>query len=253
MNAFHVAAVGLQAQKEQLDVLAGNLANVGTPTYKRQSVDFSALLDRAPAGQALGAPAPGAARADRLLRHDAAQGQVHATGRALDVAIRGAGYVEIELPGGGVGFSRAGSLQLDAEGVLTVAGGQPLKADIRVPRGAANLRIDADGNVSALLEGDRASTVLGRIELALLANPEQLAYRGDGVFTLPEGVDGPRRARPGEEGAGTLAAGHLEGSNVRIVDEMLALVLTQRVYELNSRVVQVADELAGMSNNLRRG
>jgi flagellar basal-body rod protein FlgG len=252
MDALYIAAIGLQAQKEQLDALAGNLANIGTPTFKRQSVDFSAILDRAPSVRGAEAIATSDARPNRLLRSDLTQGDLRPTGRALDVAIGGAGFVEVELPGGAVGYSRGGSLQSNADGGLSLASGHALKADIRIPNGAIDVQIQTNGSVTALLAGDRASTVIGQIEIATFGNPEALQYRGDGIFTMREGGGDPVRARPGEEGAGRLVAGNLEGSNVRMVDEMVSLMLMQRVYELNSRVVQVADELMGMSNNLRR-
>lgn len=253
LNAFYISSVGLQAQKEQLDTVASNMANLNTAAYKRQSLDFSAVLDRAVPTSADTLPSSMAeARSSRLQRLDFTQGQVHATGRPLDVAISGPGFVSVELGEGLTGYSRLGSLKLNDDGELVLAGGQRLKADVRVPSDATSLGIAADGSVSALLAGDRTPTVLGRIEVAVFTNPEALDYRGEGVYVMREGALDPALVRPGEEGAGQLTAGSLEASNVRMVDEMVALVLMQRVYELNSRVVQVADELMGMSNNLRR-
>jgi flagellar basal-body rod protein FlgG len=126
-----------------------------------------------------------------------------------------------------------------------------LKADARIPGGATDVQILPDGGVTAILRGDEVPTVLGQIELTMFTDPEALRYRGEGIFTAPDGVE-PMQARPGEEGAGLLAARSLEGSNVDMTDEMVSLMLMQRVYELNSRVAQVADELMGMSNNMRR-
>jgi len=252
MNAVYISAIGLQAQQEQLDASAGNLANLSTPGYKRRSVDFSALLDRAPATADSVATVPADANPGRSVRLDFTPGALHPSGRALDLAINGSGFVEIELPGGTTGYSRAGSLQVNADGGLSLAGGLPLKADVRVPGGAGAVQIQPDGRVMAVLAGDSTASLLGQIELATFANPESLQYRGDGVFTAPEGSE-PTHARPGEDGTGTLAAGYLEGSNVRMVDEMVSLLLMQRIYELNSRVLQVADEMTGMANNLRRG
>jgi flagellar basal-body rod protein FlgG len=253
LDALYISAIGLQAQKEQLDAAASNLANVGTTAFKRQSIDFAAILDRAPAGHGIDALETADARPNRLLRLDLTPGEVRATGRSLDVAIVGAGFFEVELPGERNGYSRAGALQIDADGVLCLATGYALKADIRVPGGSSDVQILPDGNVTALLSGDAVPTVLGQIELATFDNPESLQYRGEGIFTVPDGSAEPLHARPGEQGAGELRAQSLEGSNVRMVDEMVSLLLMQRIYELNSRVAQVADELMGMSNNLRRG
>jgi len=255
LDALYISAIGLQAQKQQLDTVASNLSNVNTPAYKRQSVDFSSVLDRSPMGQSVGTGTGASAEAKpgRMLRYDMAQGDLHPTGRPLDVAIGGVGFVEVDLPGGVTGYSRAGSLQVNAEGGLSLTNGFALKADIRVPGNAGDLQIQPDGSVTATLAGENASTVLGQIELVSFSNPEAMQYRGDGLFTAPAGSADPTRARPGQEGLGSLVAGNLEGSNVSLENEMVAMMLMQRVYELNSKVVQTADELMGMSNNLRRG
>jgi flagellar basal-body rod protein FlgG len=189
----------------------------------------------------------------RRLRADLTEGAVHATGRPLDVAINGPGFFEVELTGSRTGYSRAGSLQVNAEGVLSLASGQPLKADIRIPTGATGVQLLADGSVIATLPGDSSVTVLGQIELATFANAEALEYRGDAIFMAPENGPEPTRSRPGEEGTRLLAVQSLEGSNVDMTDEIVSLTLVQRIYELNSRVAQTADELMGMANNLRRG
>jgi flagellar basal-body rod protein FlgG len=256
LDAMYVAAIGLQAQKDQLDALANNLANVGTTAFKRQSVDFSAILDRA--------ASPGHAitgmetRPNRLLRFDPTPGAVHQTGRPLDIAIVGQGFLEVQLPGDRVGYSRVGSLQVNSDGMLALSTGQVLKADVRVPADARDVQVLADGTVTAVMTGDAAATeaaapatVLGQIELAMFNNPETLEYHGDGVFTAPEGVE-PTQVRPGEDGSEALALQSLEGSNINLTDEMVTMMLMQRIYELNSRVAQVADEMIGMTNNLRR-
>jgi len=258
LDALYISAVGLQAQKAQLDAVAGNFANASTTAYKRQSLDFSAALDRvvaaglAPAAtEASGAA--GAAAAGQAWRVDLAQGELHPTGRALDVAIAGPGFAEVELGEGRVGYSRLGALQVSEDGLLTLASGVPLKADVRVPADAAAIEIRPDGEVVASLEGERAPAVLGRIELVTFGQAEALRYRGEGVFVARDASVEARRVEPGETGVGRLVAGQLEGSNVRMVDEMVSLLLMQRVYELNAKVVQAADELMGLANNLRRG
>jgi flagellar basal-body rod protein FlgG len=258
LDALYIAAIGLQAQKEQLDAVANNLANVGTTAFKRQSVDFSAILDRASPLSGANVVDAAAARANRLQRFDATPGDVRQTGRPLDVAILGPGFFEVELPGDKVGYSRVGSFQVNADGMLALSTGQVLKSDVRVPGDAHDVRVLADGSVTAVIPGDVKSTdtvapitVLGQLELAMFTNPESLTYQGDGVFTVPDGMD-PTRARPGEEGSQALATGSLEGSNINLTDEMVTMMLMQRIYELNSRVAQVADEMMGMSNNMRR-
>jgi flagellar basal-body rod protein FlgG len=253
LNAIYIAAVGLQAQKEQLDASANNFANMSTSAYKRQSVDFSAILDRAPSGRGVDAVTPVEAPPDRLLRVDMTPGAIQATGKALDLAIDGAGFVEVELPEGKTGYSRGGSLQVNADGGLSLANGLPLKAELRIPATAADVQVAADGTVTASLSAGAVPTLLGQIELATFGNPEALQYRGDGVFTAAEGSPDPVRTRPGVDGSSLLVPASLEGSNVAMTNEMVSLMLTERIYELNSHVVQIADEMMSMSNNLRHG
>ncbi len=251
LNAIYIAAIGLQAQKEQLDSSANNFANMNTSAYKRQSVDFSAILDGVPAGRGLSAVTPADSTPDRLLRIDMTNGTLQGTGRALDVAINGAGFIEVDLPDGKTGYSRGGSLQVNADGGLSLSTGEALKADLRIPGTATNVQVAADGSVTASLSNGAAPTLIGQIEMATFSNPEALQYHGDGVFTAPDGTHDPVRTRPGEEGSSALAPATLEGSNVSMTNEMVSLMLTERIYELNSHVVQIADEMMGMANNLR--
>jgi len=253
LDALYVSAVGLEAQKQQLDALASNLANLGTTAFKRQSIDFSSILDRATAAPALEATGETQARPLRQWQVDLRPGEVRATGRSLDIAIIGAGFLEVELPGEQTGYARAGSLVVNADGALSLRSGQVLKGDIRIPAGASDVAVLADGSVVARLPEDDVASTVGQIELAVLTNPERLQYRGEGVFTTDDETTEPLRTRPGENGTQTLATASLESSNVDMTDEMVSLMLMQRVYELNSRVMQVADELMGMTNNLRRG
>jgi flagellar basal-body rod protein FlgG len=252
MNSLYISAIGLQAQKEQLDAIASNFSNTSTTAYKRRTVDFSAILDRGAAPRPAEATTSTEVRPVRSVRFDLAQGDVRTTGRALDVAVSGSGFVEVDLGGGASAFSRGGSLQVNGDGMLALASGHVLRADVRVPGNATAVAIDANGQVSALLEGDKSPTVLGQIELASFANPEALEYGGEGLFLPRAGSAEPTRGRPGETGVGRIVPGALEGSNVRMVDEMVALMLMQRVYELNTKVVQAADEMMALTNSIRR-
>jgi flagellar basal-body rod protein FlgG len=182
---------------------------------------------------------------------DTTGGAVRATGRALDVAIVGGGFIVVELPNEQTGYSRVGALQVNIDGQLCLPTGQILKNDIRIPAEARNVEVLPDGRVLGIMAGETEPTELGQIELALFGNPEALDYRGEGIFTAPADSQ-LRYARPGEDGAAALAVRSLEGANVRMTDEMVSMLLMQRAYELNSRVVQVADELMSITNNLRR-
>lgn len=252
-SALYIAAVGLQAQQQELNASSNNFANLNTTAYKRQSVDFSSILDVAPLGGSIPVNSRVDAQPNSIVRFDFTPGAIAATGRPLDIAISGQGFVQVELPDNSIGYSRGGSLQINADGVLGIASGEALKDDIRVPNGATSVQVLPDGSVVASLPGESAPKLLGQIELATFTNTDALQYRGNGIFTMPDASAQPVLSHPGEAGTSALAVQSLEGSNVDMTNEMVSLTLMQRIYELNSRVAQVADELMGMANNMRRG
>ena len=255
LNSLYISALGMQVQKTQLDLVSNNLANTNTAGYKRERVDFSAMLDRqAQVGTSNGRHAGDPAAAARSpLHRDLSQGELRATEAPLDVAINGTGLLEVRLSDDRVGYVRGGSLRINSDGYLTIASGELLKADIRVPANASDINIDARGVVTAKLGGEAQATELGRLQLVSFTNADMLAYLGNGVFTAAEGQEVATRGNPDEEGLGSIAGRKLEMSNVKVVDEMVSLMLAQRVYELNSKVVQAADELMAMATSLRRG
>lgn len=257
LNSLYVAALGMQAQKLQLDVVSNNLANANTPGFKRERVDFSSILDQQAAS---GLDSVGVLPADPVdagtlgvVRRDLSQGQLRATESDLDISINGVGFIEIQLDDQRVGYVRGGSLIINSDGYLATNDGHLLKADVRIPAGATGLKIAKDGAVTARLGADASATELGRIPVVSFSNPESLSYLGTGVYTASEATADPLRGHAGEDGLGEVASGKLEISNVKLVDEMVSLMLAQRVYELNSRVIQTADEIMGLTNNLRRG
>jgi|KBSMisStandDraft_5_1062788.scaffolds.fasta_scaffold320686_2 flagellar basal-body rod protein FlgG len=252
LNAIYIAAIGLQAQKEVLDSSANNFANMNTVGFKRQTIDFSSILNRPPVRFGGAAIAGTDEVSKRVLRSDMTPGALQQTGHPLDVAIAGSGFFEIELPDGAVGYSRGGSLHVNAGGDLSLSNGLALKAQLRIPSNVTALSILDDGSVVGTLPNSSSQSKLGQLELVSFADPEQLDYHGDGVYTAPENAPAPTRAHPGTEGMARLATGSVEASNVGMTNEMVSLMLTERVYELNSRVAQIADEMMGMANNLRR-
>ena len=257
LNSLYVSALGMHVQKSQLDVVSNNLANANTAGYKRERMDFSSVLDRQAAFAAVdpsGATANAAGQvAQASLRRDLSQGELRPTDSALDVAINGPGFIEVQGSSGKAAYIRGGSLRIDADGYLATGDGHVLKADIRVPAGASQLNIDAKGVVTARLGGDAEATELGRLSLVAFANPDALIYRGNGLFEAGADQADPVRGQPEEDGLGAIASRKLEMSNVKLVDEMVSLMMAQRIYELNSKVVQASDELMSLTNNLRRG
>lgn len=252
-DALRIAAIGLQTQRSQLDVIAQNITNTNTNAYKRQRLEFGALLD--PAANARSPQSTGeASTQNSALRvvHDLTPGELRASGSPLDVAIAGNGFIEVELEGNRTGLLRGGSLRIRDDGVLVTQEGLPLKADIRIPEGATQIEITRSGDVQAKLRGDNVMTVLGQIQLVTYPASESLEYLGNRMFAATPQAGNAVRSTPGEDGTGILRSGHLETSNVKLVDEMVTMMLAQRVYELNSKVAQIADEMMGLTNNLRR-
>ncbi|MES2089563.1 MAG: flagellar hook basal-body protein, partial [Pseudomonadota bacterium] len=181
LNSLYIAALGMHVQKSQLDVVSNNLANTNTAGYKRERVDFSAMLDRqAQVGANATDPAATATRSP--LSRDLSQGELRATDAPLDVAVNGSGLIEVRLTEDRIGYVRGGSLRINADGYLTVATGEALKADIRVPANASDINIDTHGVVTAKLGSDAQSTELGRLQLASFTNADQLSYLGNGIF-----------------------------------------------------------------------
>lgn len=255
-DAMYIAATGMQAQQTQITVIANNVANVNTSGFKRSSVSFHDLvnteaavpLDSAPSRAALHASAGVAAGA---ATRQFAAGDLKHTGNPLDVAIQGSGFIEVLLADGSTGYSRGGTLHVNADNLLATAEGHVLKQRIQMPADARSFAIAADGQVTAT-DGQSKEWSLGRIDLVTFANPAALAAMGDNVYRLSAEAGDALVATPGEAGAGRLVQGQVESSNVKLTDEMVQLMVAQRAYEMNVKVIQAADEIAGMTNNLRK-
>lgn len=260
-DAYFVAATGMSAQQLQLDAISNNLVNVFTAGYKKQRVSFQELVAQtAPGADAAvpgstGGPAEALRGAGVLARPGDklfSPGDVRKTDSAMDVAIRGNGFLEVILPDGSSGYSRGGTLTVNKDGLLADANGHPFKAQITVRADAAALSIQPDGKVSARLGGDAKATELGQLDLVDFSQPGGLVSLGDGVYQATERSGDPIAVTAGVDGSGTLAQGMLELSNVDMVEELSSLMLAQRSYGLSVKVLQAADEMAAMANNLRR-
>jgi flagellar basal-body rod protein FlgG len=179
-------------------------------------------------------------------------GPLTKTGGPLDVAIQGDGFLEVTMPDGGSAYVRGGSLTVTKDGLLATAAGYPLKPAISVPANAQSISIAADGQVQITLPNQPTPFDAGQLQFVRFANPGQLLANGDGMYIASDAAGDPIVSQPGVDGAGTLAQGFLEGSNVKMVDEMVNLMLAQRSYEASVKVVQAADEMLGMVNNLRK-
>ena len=252
-QAFEIAGIGLTAQQKALDTVANNVANVSTPGFKRGVLRFSEILS-APADAAhpsaglADLPSPAGVRADITAAIDT-QGEIAKTGDASHLAIDGKGFIELLSPGGRTLLWRGGPLSV-RNGMLSTANGLTLRAMVSVPADAQELHIGADGLVTARLSGNGEILTLGQIAVLQVDDPLRLERLDGGLYQAPD--DGQlAESIPGEDGAGFLVQGGMEQSNVSLNDEMIQLMMVQRAYAANSKVVQAADQLAAMANNLK--
>ena len=256
-GAFYIGATGLDAEQRALEIVANNITNVNTTGYKRTQARFSALLG--PADPRLGlSPAFGGTIAQMqgvsadASAPDFTQGTLQPTGKPLDVAINGSGFLEVLGPSGQVELWRGGSLMVNSDGYLAIAAsGSPLKQLISVPADATNVTIGADGTVQAVTGASTTPTTLGQIDIVRPKDMSTVSAMPNGLYTTASDADLIASA-PGEDGAGVLVAGSLEGSNVQMTDEMVSLMMLQRAYAANAEVVQAGDQLMATANSLKR-
>ena len=251
-DSMYIAATGMHMQQKNVDTIANNLANVNTPGFKKGKVSFEDLVYRG-LGQAQGVPGLGAGSGVgiRNIAKVFSQGDLKRTDRPLDMAIQGDGFLEISLADGSHAYSRGGTLMVDAQGFLATSEGEVLKPAIQVGPDARSITIAADGRVT-VQSGDRGMAEVGRIELVRFSDTSGLVPQGANLYRPSEQSGDAIYGRPGEEGVGTLAQGFIEASNVQLVEEMVELMVAQRAYESSVKVIQAADEMLSMSNNLRK-
>ena len=256
-SALHVARTGLEAQDARMRVIANNLANVGTTGFKRDRANFSTLAyqDTRVAGQqssnetayAIGLNLGTGVGIQSTTRIDT-QGSLNTTGNSLDLALDGAGYFQVQLPGGQLGYTRAGNFTRSSEGQLVTPQGYPVLPAIAIPEGTTSISVAADGTVSAAVAGNATAQQLGQITIASFANPGGLQAAGDN-FLLETGASGPvQLGQAGEGGRGNIRQGMLEGSNVNVVEELVDMIECQRAYEINSKMISAVDEMLKNAN-----
>jgi flagellar basal-body rod protein FlgG len=181
------------------------------------------------------------------------QGNFQQTGNQLDVVIEGKGFFQIRRAAGDTAYTRAGNFQMDRDGNLVTAAGDPLEPQITLPQQAQTITIAADGTVSYTQAGQTAAQVAGQIQLANFTNPGGLNSIGGGLFLPTDASGAPTAGNPGgQEGLGTLQQGYVEASNVSVVEEFINMITSQRAYEANTKVVKAADEMYSQVNNLTR-
>lgn len=258
--ALWIAKTGLEAQQTRLGVISNNLANANTTGFKKDRALFADLIyqnirqsgasstqdTQLPTGLNLGT---GVRTVATQKIH--VQGNIVQTENALDVAIQGDGYLQVLRPDGTQAYTRNGALQVDSTGQVVTANGESIQPAITIPQDAISITIGNDGTVSVLQPGTAAPTQVGTVQLAGFVNPAGLQPLGDNLFAETASSGAAQTGNPGLNGLGSLLQGFVESSNVNVVEELVNMIETQRVYEMNSRSISTADQmLQYVSNNL---
>ncbi len=234
---------------------------MNTSGFKKSRAEFQDLLYESlrPAGAASSADTtiPTGVQLGHGARPSAvqkmfSQGDFQNTENELDWAIEGDGFFQIELPNGETSYSRCGEFKLDADGRIVNADGFLLVPQLTVPTDTVSITVGMDGTVSVIQADDPVPSEIGTIQLARFVNPGGLRSLGRNLFVPTEGSGDEIIGTPGQDGFGTIAQGFLEMSNVSVVDEMVNMITAQRAYETNSKVIQTADDMLQMANNLKR-
>jgi flagellar basal-body rod protein FlgG len=256
MRALSIAGTGMAAQQLNVEVIANNIANINTTGYKRTRAEFTDLLYQVervqgipnqtgegviPEGAQLGLGTRLAAI--RLLN---IQGPLAETGNRLDLAINGPGWFQVSGPNGGTLYTRAGAFNTNAEGQIVTADGYLVEPAVTVPAGTTAIEINQTGEVFAKLQGEANMVSIGQITLANFPNPAGLNALGGNLFQPTEASGAAVSGLPGSISFGTVQQGYLESSNVDPVREITELISAQRAYEMNSKVIQAADDMAGV-------
>ncbi len=252
INSLWISKTGMQAQQTQLDVISNNMANVSTNGFKRANAVFEDLMyqnlrqvgaadteqNNLPTGLQVGLGVRTVATARSFT-----QGSLQQSGNQLDIAVNGSGFIQVTMPDGTTGYSRDGSLQVDAQGRLVTASGLPVAGDITIPAEAQNVTVGKDGVVSVKLPGAVEPQQVGNIELAGFVNPAGLEPLGGNLYAETVASGNPVNGAPGTAGLGSLMQGYLETSNVNVVQELVTMIQTQRAYEMNSKAIQTSDQM----------
>ena len=261
MRSLSIGATGMLAQQMNVDVIANNLANMTTTGFKHQRIEFHDLMY-----QNLTRPGTASSSADTIVPSGLqlglgvkpiatyrihTQGSVQLTDSAMDVAIDGEGFLQIELPSGEEGYTRAGALQINQDGEIVTLEGYRVEPGITVPEDITNIEINRDGQVFGRVNEQAELVNLGRFDMVMFINPAGLEAIGNTNFVETEASGSPITGNPGDENFGTIIQGALEQSNVDSVTEMTNMITAQRAYEMNSQVISTSDEMMGVVTQLR--
>jgi flagellar basal-body rod protein FlgG len=261
MRALRTAATGMSAQQLNVEVISNNIANMNTVGFKKQRAEFEDLLyqnvERMGAqSSASGTVVPTGVQVGSGVKAGSVyritlQGSATQTGNKLDVAIQGRGYLQVLMPSGETAYTRAGNLSVNDQGQLCTNDGFLVQPTITIPSDATDISISATGQVQVTQSGNAAPTLQGTLQLATFFNEAGLEAQGDNLF-LESGASGAATlGTPGDAGFGKLLQGYTEASNVDAVTEITALIVAQRAYEMNSKVISAADSMLATTAQLK--
>ncbi len=261
MRSLWTAASGMHTQSQNINVIANNLANVNTTGFKKSRPDFQDLMYQTV--QNPGSPSTNAAQIPAGIQFGMGArlaavskqftpGDFQNTGGALDVAIEGDGFFQIQLPDGNTAYSRSGAFKMDSNGRVVTPEGYPMLPEVVIPNNSTKITIGTDGTISAVQAGQTAPSTVGNIQLANFTNPTGLSSMGRNLYLQTDASGNATTGTPGQDGLGTMAQGFLEMSNVNVAEEMVNMIIGQRAYEANSKAITTSDEMLQLANNLKR-
>jgi flagellar basal-body rod protein FlgG len=260
LRSLYTAATGMSAQETKLDVTAHNLANASTNGFKKTRTDFQDLLSEtirsatAPGAGGGGQPAPlqvGLGVKTASTSRSMAQGDLVSTENPWDLAIEGSGFFRIQRANGDIAYTRDGAFRVDATGRVVTQAGELVEPGLTIPADATQVTVKNDGTLQVRLSGRTDLTEIGAIQLATFTNPAGLEAIGGNLLQATAASGEPIIAKAGEQGTGSISQGYLENANVKAVEEMINMITTQRSYEMNSKVIQSADQMLQRLTQLR--
>lgn len=261
MRSMSIAASGMLAQQNNVEVISNNIANVNTTGFKRSRTEFQDLLyqnarrvgsesgtggEIVPSGVQIGLGVQTAA----VYRINE-QGTLAGTENPLDIAVNGKGFFQVQMPNGQLAYTRAGSFQLSPNGLIVTQDGYQVQPGITIPSDAIDITINDTGAVLVKQDGQTTLQNVGQLELATFPNDAGLAALGGNLFEETPSSGSPVTGTPGTTGFGSLKQRFLEGSNVNIVSEITNLISAQRAYEMNSKVIETSDQMLSTVSQMR--
>jgi flagellar basal-body rod protein FlgG len=262
MMALRTAATGMAAQQLNVEVISNNIANMNTVGFKKGRAEFEDLLYQnleqagaqssssgtvVPTGIQIGA----GVKAGSVYRITT-QGSPTQTGNALDLAIKGQGYFQVLMPDGSTSYTRAGNFSVNAQGQLVTTDGYQVIPQVTIPQGSTNISISENGQVQVMQAGSTTPQQVGQLQLASFFNEAGLQAMGNNLFQQTDASGAPTVGTPDVQGLGSLMQGYTEASNVDPVSEITALIVAQRAYEMNSKVITTADQMLSTNSAMKQ-